>query len=408
MSTEQLLEELKRQVVNLDVNKYKVLVIWDPVSSKDVGWLTVKKDVEVKLSRFQGRDVNLRALDGIKTAASSTPKQSAVTTNSFQATEQGTIDSSISLMGSTNFLDLSQEVIEISNDSMENFPAKDLNENIRSIKTELVSPRLVLNPFSASVSSSNILSLKPRIDQEQKINQWRSGVKRQCPHCSVQVSPASFVKHLRAVHNLQPEKEQVTCDICGIPVFKVNLEFHKSVAHSVKKESETNDVKKFKCSCGNKYSTAAGLNQHKSRFCGKPITINPLLARVNELRRQKKLADEGLIKSSSTATNLQMETIPGDQGSSVDKGDSTARKSEWNKSADRKEKVKFEITYQDRSYSCSRSKDRTIKASLKKFCKETIGEELRFEFRGKPLTGTEGAEDFEGGKIFAINLTRKI
>ena len=89
-------------------------------------------------------------------------------------------------------------------------------------------------------------------------------------------------------------------------------------------------------------------------------------------------------------------------------GDSTARKSEWNKSADRKEKVKFEITYQDRSYSCSRSKDRTIKASLKKFCKEIIGEELRFEFRGKPLTGTEGAEDFEGGKIFAINLTRKI
>jgi len=400
MSTEQVLGVLKRQVVNLDVNKYKVLVIWDPVSSKDVGWLTVKKEVEVNLSKFQCRDVNLRALDGIRSVPASSPKLGSVTASSYQATEQGTIDSSISMMNSTKLLDISQEVIEISNDSMENFTTNmDLNENI---KTELVSPLLVQNPFSTSASSPKSLSLKPKFDQEQNIKRWRSGIKRQCPHCFVQVFPSSFVKHLRSVHKLQPEKEEVTCDVCGIPIFKVNLEFHKSIAHSVKKEREPPVVKKLKCLCGKKYSTAKGLNQHKLRYCGKSIT-NGGIARVNELRRQKNVANEGLVKVSSSVNNQQMEIIPGAQGTSGVKGDSTARKSSLNMSGS-KERVKFEIIYQDRSYSCSRSRDRTIEASLRKCCKEIIGKELRFEFHGKPLTGTEGVEGFDGGIILASDM----
>jgi len=434
MSTEQVLAELKRQVVNLDVNKYKVLLIWDPVSSKDVGWLTVKKDVEVNLSKFQGRDVNLRALagirtvptpslegirtvptpslegirtvpspslenirtvpshsrDGIRTVPAFSPSPSSMIASSYQTTGQSSVDSSI--RGSTKRLDVSQEVIDISNDSTEYVPDCeniDFNENITSIKTESVNPLSGQNPLSNSVSSSKTLPLKPRFDEKQKINQGRSDFKRQCPQCFVQINRKSLLNHLRFVHNLQPEKEQVTCDECGISVFKINLEYHKSVAHSVKKESKPKCVKKFECSCGKKYSTAAGLSQHKLRFCGKPLTNIGGLIKANELRRQerKKLADEELVKSS--------------QESNGDNGDHTAREASLNISVQRKEKVKFEITYQDRSYNCSRSKDRTIKASLIKFCKDIIGKELRFEFHGEPLTGTEVTQVFDGGVIIA-------
>ena len=59
-----MLEEVRRQVGNLDVAKYKVACVWDPVASRDVGWLTVKRDVKVVLPMFQVRDVNLETLVG--------------------------------------------------------------------------------------------------------------------------------------------------------------------------------------------------------------------------------------------------------------------------------------------------------------------------------------------------------
>jgi hypothetical protein len=59
-----MLEEVRRQVGNLDATKYKVALVWDPVTSRDVGWLTVKRDVKVDLPMFQVRDVNLETLVG--------------------------------------------------------------------------------------------------------------------------------------------------------------------------------------------------------------------------------------------------------------------------------------------------------------------------------------------------------
>jgi hypothetical protein len=59
-----MLEEVRRQVGSLDAAKYKVALVWDPVTSRDVGWLTVKRDVKVDLLMFQVRDVNLETLVG--------------------------------------------------------------------------------------------------------------------------------------------------------------------------------------------------------------------------------------------------------------------------------------------------------------------------------------------------------
>jgi len=57
-----MLEEVAGQVGNLETSKFKVLLVWDPIASRDVGWLTVQRDVKVNLSVFQIRNVNLEML----------------------------------------------------------------------------------------------------------------------------------------------------------------------------------------------------------------------------------------------------------------------------------------------------------------------------------------------------------
>ena len=44
-----MLNVLKAQVTNLDSSKYKVMLVWDPDNARDVGWLTVEKDMKVTL-----------------------------------------------------------------------------------------------------------------------------------------------------------------------------------------------------------------------------------------------------------------------------------------------------------------------------------------------------------------------
>eukprot|EP00092_Neocalanus_flemingeri_P019354 GFUD01020964.1.p1 GENE.GFUD01020964.1~~GFUD01020964.1.p1 ORF type:complete len:436 (-),score=82.40 GFUD01020964.1:28-1335(-) len=435
MTTYQLLEDLRRNVVDLDSNEYKVMVIWDHVSNKDVGWLTVKKDVVVDFSKFQGRDVNLQALLSSKPVRSS-PTFSPRIDSSDHDTEQPAFESSISTKGSTNLTDdTTQEVIDIGDDSTDDDPEgvnMDMNENFDSTNTEQ-------NLLFSSQSCSKIMpaALEPEHDQKQK--NWRAHVKRQCPQCPELLSNSVFMVHLRSAHNLQPEKEEVTCDICGIPLFKVNLEFHKSTSHFVKKEPRVSpnsnklncpcgkqystiagltqhtlrycgkqavekSTKKFNCPCGKKYNTISGLKQHTLRFCGKQ-SKNGGLDRINELRRQNKMVDNKELKNSSRE-NIEKQTGPGQKAvlSLGDKSDSTARESSLNRSTIRKEKVQFKIVYQGKSYDCSRNKRHTIQRSLSKFCKDLIGKELRFEFQGKTLTGKEGVEDFVGGKIVALDV----
>ena len=97
--------------------------------------------------------------------------------------------------------------------------------------------------------------------------------------------------------------------------------------------------------------------------------------------------------------------VPGESavGTMVEKT-FTEDESSLNESVNRKEKVKFEIKYEDRSYDCSRSKGNTVKGSLKKFCKKIVGKDLGFEFEGKSVTGKEGVEVFSGGVVVESSL----
>eukprot|EP00092_Neocalanus_flemingeri_P089728 GFUD01113565.1.p1 GENE.GFUD01113565.1~~GFUD01113565.1.p1 ORF type:complete len:404 (-),score=71.55 GFUD01113565.1:28-1239(-) len=403
MTTYQLLEDLRRNVVDLDSNEYKVMVIWDHVSNKDVGWLTVKKDVVVDFSNFQGRDVNLQALLSSKPVRSS-PTFSPRIDSSDHDTEQPAFESSISTKGSTNLTDdTTQEVIDIGDDSTDDDPEgvnMDMNENFDSTNTEQ-------NLLFSAQSCSQIMpaALEPEHDQKQK--NWKAHVKRQCPQCPELLSNSVFMVHLRSAHNLQPEKEEVTCDICGIPLFKVNLEFHKSTSHFAKKEprvSPNTNTRKFNCPCGKQYSTINGLKQHTLRYCGKQSS-NGVLDRINQLRRKSKMVDNKELKNSSRG-NIEEQTGPGQKAvlSLGAKIDSTARESSLNRSVIRKEKLQFKIVYKGKSYDCSRNKRHTIQRSLSKFCKDIVGKELRFEFQGKTLTGKEGVEDFVGRKIVALDV----
>ena len=69
-----------------------------------------------------------------------------------------------------------------------------------------------------------------------------------------------------------------------------------------------------------------------------------------------------------------------------------------------KDKIEFVIMYQGRPYDCVRSGGRTISKSLTKFCNQIVGKELKFEYKGKVVNGTEVVEMFAGGVIFGFNV----
>jgi len=67
------------QVTSLDLSKFKVMLVWDPDSARDVGWLTVEKDARVDLSVLQVRDVNLAKASCCKRAGTSNEPNQEVT-----------------------------------------------------------------------------------------------------------------------------------------------------------------------------------------------------------------------------------------------------------------------------------------------------------------------------------------
>ena len=131
----------------------------------------------------------------------------------------------------------------------------------------------------------------------------------------------------------------------------------------------------FKCDdCGKQYWSYAGLRQHKLKEHINKNKIDNEIVSVNKFK-------------------INAESVTSDQGLS--------KLDDLSESVGKKERVRFNIRYKDRSYSCSRSRGNLIKGSLKKFCKQFIGKDLHYEFDGKILTGLELAERFSGGEILA-------
>jgi len=371
----EVLGDIRRQACHLDSGKYKVMVVWDPFQSRDIGWLTVLKNMEVNLGNLQVRDVNLTAFVSTKPLADSS---SAGVGRSEIVSEEAMRETSFS----SNMTNLSQDVICVSGDSMEEdfpvYPPKDFNRNLK-IKSEQG------GQF-------------PNTGEQ---NRRQVGVKRQCPQCYLQVLNNHFLTHLRSVHGVQTTGSEVICDICDIPVSKYNLEFHKATVHTPKTRKSPVSFK-FVCDCGKKYSTASGLNQHKSRYCGKEGFGLGGLARINEMRRNNSVVAQQVAAELAKRNNAQrMDTENSSVGGTVT---DTTRDTSLNVSSEKvkEEKVKFRINYQNSSYTLTRSKDRTIKQNLKKFCKEIAGKELRFKLNGKALTGDEVAKDLDGAVIFAV------
>jgi hypothetical protein len=244
---------------------------------------------------------------------------------------------------------------------------QDGNENMNN-KTD---QKTVLNPY-LRMGAGRVDSLK-----KTEKRRTRDAMKRQCPECLVFVTNGNFMKHYRVIHNQLSATEKVACDICGKNIKKINLEFHKYTNHGVGKDigHAADAGNEFKCDdCGKHYRSYAGLRQHKLR----------------EHIQKKKIANEIV---SDNKLKIDTESVASDQGLS--------KFGDLSEFVGKKERVRFNIRYKDRSYSCSRSRGNLIKGSLKKFCKQFIGKDLHYEFDGKILTGLELAERFSGGEILA-------
>ena len=171
-SSSQLLEELKGQVKDLDDDKFKVMLMWEPDTSEDVGWMIVRKDVEVDLSMFQVRDLNLKTL-------------------MRDEQEQDKVKE-IDKSSSSNTDD------SIQNDR--NSPT-DANENKRH------------NYSANQVCNKQTADEQPKV-KFNKSNRERK-IQRQCPECGDQVSHGLFLIHLKKSHNIEPGKLMARCDECG-------------------------------------------------------------------------------------------------------------------------------------------------------------------------------------------------
>jgi hypothetical protein len=227
--------------------------------------------------------------------------------------------------------------------------------------------KIVLNAPNLRMRSGRVESVK-RAEKRRT----RDAMKRQCPECLVYVTNGNFMKHYRVIHTQLSATERVPCDICEKNITKINLEFHKYTNHGVGKDIKhvAGVGSDFKCNdCGNHYWSYAGLRRHKLKEHIKKKEID------NEIVSENKF-------------KIDTESVTSDQGLS--------KFGDLSEFVGKKERVRFNIRYKDRSYSCSRSKGNLIKGSLKFFCKQFIGKDLQFPFDGKILTGLELAERFSG------------
>jgi len=197
----QLLEELKGQVQDLDDNKFKVMLMWEPDTSEDVGWMIVRKDVEVDLSMFQVRDLNLKTLVS--------DKQILISEN---VPEEGKVN---------------EKVTPFCSDTVDSFQYErnylnDANDDN-------------MHDLSANQACTMHTADEQPKAKYNKANYERK-IKRKCPECGDQVSHGLFLIHLKTAHNVEPGKLKAKCDECGSYVRKFNLEFHKEVTHGIKGE----------------------------------------------------------------------------------------------------------------------------------------------------------------------------
>jgi len=428
----QILEEVKRQVKDLDGDKYKVMLIWNPDTSEDVGWMVVRKDVQVDLSKFQTRDLNLKNLIR-KEQVSQFSSLSQISENGEQSDkfEEGVASSST--------------VIEPGHGR------NDVNKNNIDILTD----KVFAHKQQLSSSSSNV-------DQAQPNPHWQKNIKRSCPECSLQVSHGSFVLHLRKAHKVELEKTRVRCDVCGISVRKFNLEFHKLVTHGrdvnvttvepllfgqvekvdvavasssimgdsnhdhsifpndsseinlnimtdkvfVQEQLSSSHFSEHQASTDQTRAKWKDSIQRKCPKCGAQVSHGALLKhlqRVHSMEPEKTKVKCDECGYNVGKFNLEFHMLV-NHGS---KEEESKHKQEENlcevesKFNESDSKITdFKIIYQDRHFKCSRSSTSTIRGALRRFCKQ-VGQDLVFKFNDEVVTGEEITNSFLGGVIFA-------
>ena len=225
-----MLTELSDQVSNLDTSKYKVMLLWDPDNARDVGWLTVEKDVVVDTSLLQVRDVNLN-----KIHARSNIGAEAV--NQEEEIDDVTADPSasssiIEVVKQVNIIDVDND---IDNAITDNFP--------------------VLARY-----------VEPSDGDGFKKKEMGHMVKLQCSECEIFVATSYFVTHMKSVHGRHLKTfEKVKCDICNFYVTKVNLDLHKKLKHGVDGDGQRVEVKTTLANCyicGKQLESIRSLRNH--------------------------------------------------------------------------------------------------------------------------------------------------
>jgi len=235
-----MLSVLKSQVTNLDSSRFKVMLVWDPDNARDVGWLTVEKDMKVDVEALQIRDVNLDKISHCSMLEPETPKQS-------RETEGYIADSSEH--PNIYVKEDNQEVITIEDDAIEVYARE-----AKCTKT------YVLDEVGLSNKS-----------------------KVQCSKCKLVLLRGNLPRHLALKH------EKVRCAICGVYLKKMNLEFHTKVKHSTMPTC---------VACGKTFKSERGLNSHR-RWCinsGSKCTKNDGSSAQNDIPGRKEVV-EGVIKT---------------------------------------------------------------------------------------------------------------
>merc|ERR1719341_169041 len=163
--------------------------------------MILRKDVEVDLSMFQVRDLNLKTL---------------VHNKEDLMSEKDPEEEKVKEIVSSSSSDTGDSI------HCESNSVNDANDN--------------------KMDNSNDNQARPThtADEKPKGKFYKSNyerkIKRKCPECGDQVSHGSFLIHLKTAHSVEPGKQMARCDVCGYNVRKFNLEFHKEVTHGINGE----------------------------------------------------------------------------------------------------------------------------------------------------------------------------
>lgn len=340
-----MLSVLKEQVTNLNSSKYKVMLVWDPDNARDVGWLTVEKDIKVDLDALQVRDVNLNKITIV--TSKSDPKH-LNQNNEKEGKAAGAVFSASPSLGKE-----SPEVIVIEEDDVEE-----------------------------SVGVSQDTDTKPNLVGKVDLS---SQGKVKCSECQAIVTGTYLVQHMARVHGQFIKTEKAKCSTCGIRVNKVNLDFHMKLKHGAAKDSKqsTDDSNLATCiACGKSFKSKKSLSSHR-QWCIKAS-------------KDSKKEESKILNAITQRNSPEKEVVVAAPTNPLIDSEIAAQ--------DKNERVNFSISHESRSYNCSRSKGAQIKGSLKKFCKH-VGQDLKFEFDGRFLTGAEIVDTFSGGKILSSAAT---